>query len=208
MKRAGQVNTWAPFTATGEQHECIAEPEGQLEERADAHNNHAGGVEYAYRELGTNNPGTPVVFLIQLVAVLDNCRTPTSGRCRERMTSRYEARRRERGPLFGSKVVMQQRLVDTSLIGDVLLPRTVDAAPHKHGVGGVEDAGLGVGGGLSRRFNHMVNMAMAVPAIKSPSSLGFVRSRCVRLQRATASRQDPRHFGGGTPRHQTEDGGN
>ena len=23
----------------------------------------AGGVEFAYRELGTNNPGTPVVFL-------------------------------------------------------------------------------------------------------------------------------------------------
>ena len=26
----------------------------------------AGGVEFAYRELGTNNPGTPVVFLIHL----------------------------------------------------------------------------------------------------------------------------------------------
>jgi hypothetical protein len=24
----------------------------------------AGGVEFAYRELGTNNPGTPVVFLV------------------------------------------------------------------------------------------------------------------------------------------------
>jgi len=24
----------------------------------------AGGVEFAYRELGTDNPGTPVVFLI------------------------------------------------------------------------------------------------------------------------------------------------
>ena len=32
----------------------------------------AGGVEFAYRELGTNNPGTPVVFLIHLAAVLDN----------------------------------------------------------------------------------------------------------------------------------------
>ena len=31
----------------------------------------AGGVEFAYRELGTNNPGTPVVFLIDLAAVLD-----------------------------------------------------------------------------------------------------------------------------------------
>ena len=30
----------------------------------------AGGVEFAYRELGTNNPGTPVVFLIHLAAVL------------------------------------------------------------------------------------------------------------------------------------------
>jgi hypothetical protein len=28
----------------------------------------AGGVEFAYRELGTNNPGTPVVFLIHLAA--------------------------------------------------------------------------------------------------------------------------------------------
>jgi pimeloyl-ACP methyl ester carboxylesterase len=32
----------------------------------------AGGVEFAYRELGMNNPGPPVVFLIHLAAVLDN----------------------------------------------------------------------------------------------------------------------------------------
>jgi pimeloyl-ACP methyl ester carboxylesterase len=32
----------------------------------------AGGVEFAYRELGTDNPGTPVVFLVHLAAVLDN----------------------------------------------------------------------------------------------------------------------------------------
>ena len=32
----------------------------------------AGGVEFAYRTLGTNHPGTPVVFLIHLGAVLDN----------------------------------------------------------------------------------------------------------------------------------------
>jgi pimeloyl-ACP methyl ester carboxylesterase len=32
----------------------------------------AGGVEFAYRELGTNNPGTPVVFLVHLAAVMDN----------------------------------------------------------------------------------------------------------------------------------------
>jgi hypothetical protein len=30
------VITGITFTATGEQHECIAEPQGQLEERADA----------------------------------------------------------------------------------------------------------------------------------------------------------------------------
>jgi pimeloyl-ACP methyl ester carboxylesterase len=32
----------------------------------------ADGVVFAYRELGTNNPGTPVVFLVHLAAVLDN----------------------------------------------------------------------------------------------------------------------------------------
>lgn len=32
----------------------------------------ANGVEFAYRELGTDNPGTPVVCLIHLAAVLDN----------------------------------------------------------------------------------------------------------------------------------------
>lgn len=32
----------------------------------------AGGVDVAYRELGTNDPGTPVVFLVHLFAVLDN----------------------------------------------------------------------------------------------------------------------------------------
>ena len=32
----------------------------------------AAGVQFAYRELGTGNPGTPVVCLIHLAAVLDN----------------------------------------------------------------------------------------------------------------------------------------
>lgn len=32
----------------------------------------AGGVSFAYRELGVDNPGPPVVFLIHLAAVLDN----------------------------------------------------------------------------------------------------------------------------------------
>jgi pimeloyl-ACP methyl ester carboxylesterase len=32
----------------------------------------AGGVEFAYRELGTTNPGVPVVFLVHLAATLDN----------------------------------------------------------------------------------------------------------------------------------------
>ena len=32
----------------------------------------AGGVEFAYRELGADNPGTPLVCLIHLAAVLDN----------------------------------------------------------------------------------------------------------------------------------------
>ena len=58
---------------------------------------------------------------------------------------------------------MQQRLVDACLIGDVLHARTVDAAPHKYCVGGVEDAGLGVRCGLSRWFNHVVNQAISVP---------------------------------------------
>ena len=34
---------------------------------------------------------------------------------------------------------------------------TVDAAPHKHRVGGVEDPDLGVRCDLSRWFNHVVN---------------------------------------------------
>ena len=32
----------------------------------------AGGVSFAYRELGADHPGPPVVFLIHLAAVLDN----------------------------------------------------------------------------------------------------------------------------------------
>jgi len=32
----------------------------------------AGGVEFACRELGANNPGPPVVFLVHLAAILDN----------------------------------------------------------------------------------------------------------------------------------------
>ena len=68
---------------------------------------------------------------------------------------------------------MQQRLVDACLIGDVLHPRTVDAAPHKHRVGGVEDAGLGVRCGLSRWFNHVVNQASSVPLLGHDLSAVF-----------------------------------
>ena len=32
----------------------------------------AGGVDFAYRELGEKNPGVPIVFLVHLAAVLDN----------------------------------------------------------------------------------------------------------------------------------------
>ena len=32
----------------------------------------AGGIDFAYREMGTQNGGTPVVFLVHLAAVLDN----------------------------------------------------------------------------------------------------------------------------------------
>lgn len=32
----------------------------------------AGRVEFAYRDLGQDNPGTPVVFLVHLAAVMDN----------------------------------------------------------------------------------------------------------------------------------------
>jgi pimeloyl-ACP methyl ester carboxylesterase len=32
----------------------------------------AGGIEFAYRELGHDNSGTPVVFLVHLAAVMDN----------------------------------------------------------------------------------------------------------------------------------------
>src|SRR6476469_4334786 len=46
----------------------------------------AGGVEFAYRELRTNNPGTPVVFLIHLAAVLDNWALSPSSRSLPRTT--------------------------------------------------------------------------------------------------------------------------
>jgi pimeloyl-ACP methyl ester carboxylesterase len=32
----------------------------------------AGGVRFAYRELGPDKPGTPVIFLVHLAAVMDN----------------------------------------------------------------------------------------------------------------------------------------
>jgi hypothetical protein len=50
----------------------------------------AGGVDFAYRELGANNPGTPVVFLIHLAAVLDNWDP--------RVVDAFAAKRRQRGP--------------------------------------------------------------------------------------------------------------
>ena len=97
-----------------------------------------------------------------------------------------------------SEVVMQEGLVHACLIGDLLHARAVDAAPDEDLVGGVEDAGLGVGGGLSRRFNHLVSKAMAVPAFKSsifPCVFLRFRRRTAPAA-ATVSGQDPRHFGG------------
>jgi hypothetical protein len=41
----------------------------------------AGGGEFAYRELGTDNPGTPVVFLVHLIALrLATTRFPQNSR--------------------------------------------------------------------------------------------------------------------------------
>ena len=94
-------------------------------------------------------------------------------------------------------MVVQEGFVDACLIGDLLHARAVDAAPDEDLVGGVEDAGFGVGGSLAGRFNHVVSNAMIVPAMKSSISVGF-RIRGVWLQRATVSGQDPRHFGGRT----------
>jgi hypothetical protein len=56
------------------------------------------------------------------------------------------------------RVVVQKRLVHARVIGDLLHARAVDAAPDEDLVGGVEDAGLGVGGSLPRRFNHLVSI--------------------------------------------------
>jgi pimeloyl-ACP methyl ester carboxylesterase len=42
----------------------------------------AGGVEFAYRQLGSDNPGPPVVFLVHLAAVMDNWRPKSRRRLR------------------------------------------------------------------------------------------------------------------------------
>ena len=72
MKRRGSGEHWGDVhRATGEQHEYIAEPDGQWT-NVPTRTITAGGVEVAYRELGANNPGTQVVFLVHLAAAIDN----------------------------------------------------------------------------------------------------------------------------------------
>jgi pimeloyl-ACP methyl ester carboxylesterase len=71
VKRGRSRDHWVTFTATGEQHEYIAEPASRLEERANANNHRRrSGV----RVSGTRDEqsGTAVVFLVHLAAVLDN----------------------------------------------------------------------------------------------------------------------------------------
>ena len=104
-------------------------------------------------------------------------------------------------------MVIKERLVDACLIGDLLHAGAVDAAPDEDFVGGVEDAGFGVGGGLPGRFNHMVSRAMAVPAIKAADfRVGFCEnSPCARptrhVQRSapTAYRRQPTTTPDGRP---------
>jgi pimeloyl-ACP methyl ester carboxylesterase len=65
------VNSGSRSPRRESKHEYIAEPGGQLEERANA-SDHCKRSGVRVRELGTNNPGIPVVFLTHLAAVLDN----------------------------------------------------------------------------------------------------------------------------------------
>jgi len=62
-----------------------------------------------------------------------------------------------------SEVVVQERLVHASVIGDLLHACAVDAVPDEDLIGGVENAALGVCLDLARRFNHMVRIANSVP---------------------------------------------
>ena len=65
------------------------------------------------------------------------------------MTARHELRRgaledRFRQPVLAAEVVVQQRLVDARLGGDVLHARAGGAAADEHGVRRVEDPLFGV----------------------------------------------------------------
>jgi hypothetical protein len=57
-----------------------------------------------------------------------------------------------------SEVVVEEGLIYACLIGNLLHAGAVDAAPDEDFIGGIQNAGLGVGGGLSRRFNHLVKV--------------------------------------------------
>ena len=58
--------------------------------------------------------------------------------------TRRSPENRFRKALLGAEVVVQQRLVDAGLFGDVLHARARRAMPDEHGVRGVEDPALGV----------------------------------------------------------------
>jgi hypothetical protein len=71
VKRCDQLSIGVACIATGAQHDCIAGPL-KINWKVPTRTITADRVEFAYRELGTNNPGTPVVFLVHLAGVLDN----------------------------------------------------------------------------------------------------------------------------------------
>ena len=68
---AAEATDAAPVGSTQSQ-QAIGQALGDTWKNVPTQTITAGGVNFAYRELGKSNGGTPVVFLVHLAAVLDN----------------------------------------------------------------------------------------------------------------------------------------
>lgn len=148
----------------------------------------AGGVNFAYRELGAQNGGTPVVFLVHLAAVLDNW----DPRIMDGLAARHRViafDNRGVGASSGSPSDSVEQMADDAI-------SFIDAM----GLGQVDLFGLSMGGMIAQeivlkapqRVRKMILAGTGPAGGKGISAVARISN--YDILRGLLTRQDPRQF--------------
>lgn len=148
----------------------------------------AGGVDFAYRELGAQNGGTPVVFLVHLAAVLDNW----DPRIMDGLAARHRViafDNRGVGASSGSPSDSVEQMADDAI-------SFIDAM----GLGQVDLFGLSMGGMIAQeivlkapqRVRKMILAGTGPAGGKGISAVARISN--YDILRGLLTRQDPRQF--------------